>query len=368
MPQLLSSTASLTTEARRVSIGQRIYRGVIIVIALGALALQGAAVWGGYWVAQNHQWLSDRAIALQFEPSPEIRDYALTATMTPEALVYYYASQPEVVPAVEFDRYCSRDEPGIGVLGCYKLGEKRMYLYDVTDPRLSDMEPVIAAHEMLHAVWDRFSEAEKDRLGVLLEDAFAALPDGHPLFERIESYEANDPRSRIPELYALLGTEVNALPAELEQHYGQYFSDRSSVVALAEEVNGVFASFGDELDRLVADLEARGEVIDQRKAEYELAAEILGADIAVYNDRVARYNEGEDIDGAENFDAERNDLISRQAALRSDQEEIQRLIDDHNRLLDELNILNQELTELNQGVNVTVEQQESLEDPDEEAP
>jgi len=347
-----------------VSIGQRVYRGVIIVIALGALALQGAAVWGGYWVATNHQWVSDRAIALQFEPSADIRAYASQATMTPEAEVYYYASQPEVVPAVEFDRYCSREEPGIGVLGCYKLGEKRIYLYDVTDERLAAMEPVIAAHEMLHAVWDRFTDTKKDQLGVLLEDAFAALPDDHPLIERIATYEENDPRSRIPELYALLGTEVSVLPGELEDHYGLYFSDRSRVVAYADEVNSIFSTFSDELGRLVADLEARGDVIDQRKAEYELAAEILGADIAVYNDRVSRYNDGEDIDGAENFDAERNDLIARQAALRVDQAEIQALIDEHNRLLDELNVLNQELTELNQGVNVTVEQQESLDDPD----
>ena len=350
------------------SIGQRIYRGGIIVIALGALALQGAAVWGGYWVATNHQWVSDRAIALQFEPGPDIRAYASQATMTAEAEVYFYASQPEVVPAVEFDRFCSREEPGIGVLGCYKLGEKRIYLYDVTDERLSAMEPVIAAHEMLHAVWDRFSAAEKDELGALLEDAFAALPDDHPLIERIAIYEETDPRSRIPELYALLGTEVSVLPRELEDHYGLYFSDRSRVVEFATEVNSIFSTFSDELGRLVADLEARGDVIDQRKAEYELAAEILGADIAVYNDRVSRYNDGEDIDGAENFDAERNDLIARQAALRVDQAEIQALIDEHNRLLDELNVLNQELTEINQGVNVTVEQQESLDDPDEAEP
>jgi len=345
-----------------VTIGQRIYRGVIVLIALVALALQAAAVWGGYWVATNHQWVSDRAIALQFEPSADIRAYATQATMTPEAEVYYYASRPEMVPAVEFDRFCSREEPGIGVLGCYKLGEKRIYLYDVTDERLSAMEPVIAAHEMLHAVWDRFSEAKKDRLGVLLEDAFAALPADHPLIERIATYEEKDPQSRIPELYALLGTEASDLPGALEDHYGLYFSDRSRVVAFTEEVNSIFSTFSAELERLMADLESRGDVIDQRKAEYELAAEILGADIAVYNDRVARYNDGEDIDGAENFDAERNDLISRQAELRSDQTEIQALIDEHNRLLDELTVLNQELTELNQGVNVTVEKQESLED------
>jgi len=338
----------------------RLWRGFVIVLALIAIAGQGALAWGATWVGENRQWISDRAIALQFEPDPELLTYVRDASLTGEGEVYLFASLPEIVPAGEFDRYCSRDEPGIGVLGCYRLAEKRIYLYDVSDERLEAMEPVIAAHEMLHAAWDRFTTTEKERLGVLLEEGFAALPDDHPLHERIASYEANDPNSRIPELYALMGTEISELPDQLEAHYAEYFVDRQAVVALADQVYAVFASFDSELQSLADDLEARSDSIDALKAQYELDAAVLGADIRVYNDRVARYNAGEDVAGANKFDDERDNLIARQEALKAERDEILQEIDEYNALLDQLNILNQELGELNQGINITLEEQDSI--------
>ena len=340
----------------------RLTRAVIVLLAVVAIAAQGALAWGATWVNDNRQWISDRAIALQFEPDPELLRYVSDASLTGEGEVYLFASLPEIVPAGEFDRYCSRDEPGIGVLGCYRLAEKRIYLYDVTDERLEAMEPVIAAHEMLHAAWDRFDSATKNRLAELLEEGFAALPDDHPMHERIASYEANDPTSRIPELYALMGTEISELPAELEAHYATYFADRAAVVALADQVYAIFASFDQELQALADDLEARSDRIDALKAQYELDAAVLGVDINVYNDRVARYNAGEDVSGAGRFDDERDELIARQNALKAERDEILAEIDEYNALLDQLNILNRELGELNQGINITLEEQDTIGD------
>lgn len=345
----------------------RLVRAVIVLLAVIAIGAQGALAWGANWVSDNRQWISDRAIALQFEPDPELLQYVSDASLTSEGEVYLFASLPEIVPAGEFDRYCSRDEPGIGVLGCYRLAEKRIYLYDVTDERLEAMEPVIAAHEMLHAAWDRFDSATKNRLAELLEEGFAALPDDHPMHERIASYESNDPTSRIPELYALMGTEISELPAELEAHYARYFSDRAAVVALADEVYAIFESFDQELQSLADDLEARSDRIDALKAQYELDAAVLGVDINVYNDRVARYNAGEDVSGASGFDDERDDLIARQNALKAERDEILAEIDEYNALLDQLNILNQELGELNQGINITLEEQDTIGDTEDVA-
>ena len=340
-------------------------RSALALLAVGAITAQAGIAWGANWVAENRQWISDRAIARQFVPSPELLDYSAQASLSELGKMYFYASLPEVVPGAEFDQYCSRNEPGIGVLGCYRLAEKRIFLYDVTDERLQAMEPVIAAHEMLHAAWDRFDQAEQERLGLLLEQGFAALPSDHPLRERIESYEDADPNSRIPELYALMGTEISALPKALEEHYAQFFTDRAAVVGLADEVYAIFDGLSAELQRLADDLRARSEIIDERKAQYELESSVLGADINIYNDRVARYNAGEDVRGAENFDSERDQLIARQATLRAERESIQALIDEYNALLDELDVLNRELTELNQGINVNLESQEEVEDTDE---
>ena len=267
------------------SLGRRVGRAVLVFLAVVAIGAQATVAWGAQWVVDNQQWVRDRAVALQFEPSAELVAHADAATLTSEARIYLWASLPEIVPQDEFDLYCSRDEPGIGVLGCYRLAEKRIFLYDVTDERLQAMEPVITAHEMLHAVWDRFDQNTRGELGLLLEDAFASLPANHPLRERIDIYEQKDANSRIPELYALMGTEITPLPDALESHYAQYFSDRSQVVALADQVYAVFEGLSGELERLADDLRARSEIIDQRKAQYELDAAILGADIDVYNDR-----------------------------------------------------------------------------------
>ena len=342
------------------NIQTRLWRAFIALMALSAIALQGALAWGVSWAVTNQQWISDRAIARQFVPDQALQHYVTDASLTAEGEVYLYASLPQIVPAGEFDRYCSRDEPGIGVLGCYRLGEKRIYLYDVTDERLEAMEPVIAAHEMLHAAWDRFSQEEKDALGLLLEEALAALPSDHPMYERIANYEAHDVTSRIPELYSLMGTEVESLPAALEAHYSRFIADRQAVVALAKQVYDIFDNFGAEVQHIVDDLSDRSDIIDALKATYESDAAILGADISVYNDRVARYNDGEDVAGANKFDQERDNLIARQAELAAERDTILELIDEYNALLDQLNFLNDQLTELNQGINIKLETKESI--------
>jgi hypothetical protein len=347
-----------------VNIQTRLWRAFIALMAVSAIALQGALAWGVTWAVTNQQWISDRAIARQFVPDQALQHYVTDASLTAEGEVYLYASLPQIVPEGEFDRYCSRDEPGIGVLGCYRLGEKRIYLYDVTDERLEAMEPVIAAHEMLHAAWDRFSQNEKDALGVLLEEALATLPSDHPMYERIASYEAHDATSRIPELYSLMGTEVESLPVALEAHYSRFIADRQAVVALAKQVYEIFDNFGAEVQHIVDDLSDRSDIIDELKATYERDAAIMGADISVYNERVARYNAGEDVSGASKFDQERDDLIARQAELSAERDTILELIDEYNALLDQLNFLNDQLTELNQGINIKLEAKESIDGTD----
>lgn len=338
----------------------RIGRGALVAVALTVLSAQVLVVQAISWARDNRQTISDRAIAWQFEPDDRIRAVVAQAGLSGEGQMYLYASLPEVVPPFEFDRYCSRREPGIGVLGCYRIQEKRIYLYDVTDERLQSIVPVITAHEMLHAAWYRFSQQELDNLEVLLEEAFAALPDDHRLRERIQSYEDYDPNSRIPELYALLGTEVADLPDALEAHYSRFFADRSLVVAAADEVYRVFDSLSGALQELVDELEARGDVIDTRRDQYERDASVFRADLDVYNDRVSRYNAGENVSGAEKFNEERTALVARQEALRVERNAIQALIEEYNVLYDELQVLNQELTELNQGINITLKPQDTI--------
>ena len=339
------------------SIGSRVGRAALVVFATAALALQGGAAWSVSWVITNERHLKDQLVAYQFEAPEEILIYTRQSGMSPTGELYFMTSLPQIVPVYEFDRYCTRNEPGIGVLGCYTLRDGRIYLYDVTDERLASIEPVVAAHEMLHSAWARLSGAEQEGLAKLLEEGFATLPADHQLRDRIASYEADNPASRIPELYSILGTEVAPLPALLEEHYAIYFDDRSKVVALADELYRVFDTVEAELTALAQELESRAAEIEGLRFAYEAEQSNLNAAILSFNDRASQPGA---FPSRSEFESTRNALVERQSRLESMRVSLQTKINEYNERLEELNRLNSEVSELNQGINVRLREEEEL--------
>ena len=345
---------------------QKILRGLLATLALGALALQGGAAWGATWLMDNERHLKDQLVAQQFDAPAEILGYVEEAGLSAVGKLYLMTSLPRVVPAVEFDRYCTRSEPGIGVLGCYTLRDGRIFLFDVTDQRLTSVEPVVAAHEMLHAAWARLSSSERAEVATLLEEGFAALAADHPLRDRIQNYEDNRADSRIPELYAILGTEITSLPQPLEAHYATYFTDRSKVVAHADAVYAVFATLQDQLLILSNDLESRNAEIEGLRYAYDAENVALRQDVLAFNEQAA-------IPGGfpaskTQFEAARQLLVDRQVRLESMRQSLQAKIAEYNLLLEELTTLNDEVSALNQGINVTLESKEDLPSSEESAP
>lgn len=339
------------------SVLSRVGRAMVVVLAAGALVLQAGAASGAMWVAQNETSLRDQLIAYQFDAPDDILRYIDEAGLSETGALYFLTSLPKIVSGVEFDRYCTRKEPGIGVLGCYTTKDRRIYLFDVTDERLTSMEPVVAAHEMLHAAWARLSVEEKNRLADLLEEGFAALPDDHQLRDRIASYEADNPESRIPELYAILATEIRTLPDALEDHYSMYFSERSRVVDLADEVYRVFDTVTDQLRALATDLESRAAEIEGLRFTWEQTSQVLWADIDAFNEKALAGGFTRKSD----FEATRAPLADRRSRLLTLRTTLQTKIDEYNTLLEELNRLNAEVSELNQGINITLREVDELE-------
>ena len=339
------------------SVLSRVGRAMVVALAAGALVLQAGAASGAMWVAQNETSLRDQLIAYQFDAPDDILRYIDEAGLSETGALYFLTSLPKIVSGVEFDRYCTRKEPGIGVLGCYTTKDRRIYLFDVTDERLTSMEPVVAAHEMLHAAWARLSVEEKNRLADLLEEGFAALPDDHQLRDRIASYEADNPESRIPELYAILATEIRTLPDALEDHYSMYFSERSRVVDLADEVYRVFDTVTDQLRALATDLESRAAEIEGLRFTWEQTSQVLWADIDAFNEKALAGGFTRKSD----FEATRAPLADRRSRLLTLRTTLQTKIDEYNTLLEQLNRLNAEVSELNQGINITLREVDELE-------
>lgn len=353
------------------SVTSRVSRGVGLVLALMALLAQGGVAYGAMWVVDNEPLLKDQLVASQFDAPDEILRYATAAGLSETGELYFLASLPQIVSGVEFDRFCTRQEPGIGVLGCYTTRDRRIYLFDVTDQRLTSVEPVVAAHEMLHAAWARLSVDERNRLAELLEEGFASLPDDHQLRDRIATYEADNPASRIPELYAILGTEIRDLPPALEDHYSLYFSDRSRVVSLSDEVYRVFSTLSDQLQALATELESRAAEIDGLRYTWEQASASLREDVNAFNADMEAFKERVDARAFQTqaeYDRIRTALEDRRPALEQRQTKVRELrttlqgkIDEYNTLLEELTVLNAEVSELNQGINVTLREVDELE-------
>lgn len=329
--------------------GARLGRAVLLGVAAMSIVAQSALLGTAGWAAANPRTVGDLVAYWQYDPTPAIAGYASRAALSDHGRFLFYASQPRVLEERAFDRVCSRIEQGVGVLGCYTLADGRIHLYDITNVDLDEFEVVVAAHELLHAAWDRLSPDEQAALEGPLEEAFAAVPADSELVERIATYEAADPASRIPELYAIVGTELATIPDELEQHYARYFDDRGQVVALWEQVQAIFLGLEAELERLSAELKRISAEVDAEQASAEEVAAALEADITAFNARAERPG-GYTNQSA--FERDRQALIERQAALTSAIEATNAKINAYNTLVEEFTALNAEAAALGKDLNI----------------
>ncbi len=330
-------------------------RGALVALAALTIVVQSAGLVAVGWALANPRYVTDVVTVWRFEPSAEIAELSQRAGFSERGAFLFAASTPELVPAERFDLLCSRDEPGIGVLGCYTFAESRIYLFDITNDELADLEVVVAAHEMLHAAWDRLSFEQQQLLEAPLEEAFAALGPDHELVERIAAYEAADPRSRVPELYAILGTEIDELPSVLEDHYTEFFDDRQTVVALWGGINAIFVELEQQLTELNTELERLSDEIDDEQRAAEREADRLEDDITAFNARAERPG-GYTSQSA--FERDRDALLDRQNELNDRIDATNAKIDQYNTLVEQFTELNEQAAALDRDLNIDVELRE----------
>src|SRR5206468_584885 len=108
--------------------------------------------------------------------------------------------------------------------------------------RLSGVEEVTSAHEMLHAAYDRLSTKERNRVDELLQNYYDHQLTDQRIRATIDAYKASEPNDLQNEMHSIFGTEIATLPPELENYYSQYFADRSKVTTLAGEYEQEFTS------------------------------------------------------------------------------------------------------------------------------
>lgn len=198
-------------------------------------------------IAWTQRWnIYDKARLRGYTPSKQVVQLATDTTMDDDTRRLFYVYHPQLDDKSTFSQNCKSSEKTI-VLGCYVDGQG-IYLYNVTDARLNGVIQVTAAHETLHAAYERLSGKEKTHINELINQAYANVKDER-IRKTIDDYRKNG-ADVTNELHSILGTEVRNLPPELETYYQRYFSDRKKIVSFSEQYEKVFS---ERKDKVVAD-------------------------------------------------------------------------------------------------------------------
>jgi chromosome segregation ATPase len=228
----------------------------------------------------------------------------------------------------------------------------------VTNKDLDGVEEVTAAHETLHAIWERMSSDEKTRVGALLEVAYKKINDPK-LNERMAYYDRTEPGERDNELHSILGTEYKDLGSDLEAHYANYFTDRAKVVDLHDAYQSKFDALKTKSDALASELAHLKTSIDTQSTQYNNEVAAINADAQKLKqsyDSVDRTNQNE-IDA---YNAQRQQLLDRIAALNVLKIKIINETNTYNQKVVEYNALVVSTNELNKSLDSTLSPTPSL--------
>jgi len=323
------------------SVKKRSFSGAIIagVLSIGLLAAAG-------WLVLNRQYVMDQVSVWSYTPSSKIQAIEAQVAFTPKGQFHFYSTQPEVDGSDKFNQDCPRQEVGNPILGCY-TGQHRIFIYEVGNAQLDGIEEVTAAHEMLHAAWERMGDSERGRIGALLRAEYQKLASDTELTTRMDYYERTEPGQFENELHSILATESRTLSPELETYYKQFFQDRQKVVSLHEKYNTIFKNLKNETETLYTELTALGSSIEARTTTYNRDVSQLSADIQAFNGRA----NSNDFSSMSQFNRERSLLLVRSNQIDADRASISSDIDSYNAKYERYQQLSSEIEVLNKSID-----------------
>jgi hypothetical protein len=155
------------------------------------------------------QRIVDQIDFWEYKPSAEATNLIERAGMNSKGIFYYYASQPTLYSsntAADFNKSCNNTETTTAILGCYS--SDKIYIYVVTDKQLDGISEVTAAHETLHAIYDRLSGGEKTKVDKMVEAEYKTLAGDQYYADLLTFYNSYEPGQRDNELHSIIGTEV----------------------------------------------------------------------------------------------------------------------------------------------------------------
>lgn len=279
------------------------------------------------WLLVNRQYVYDQITVWQFKPGNGVVQLVDRAGMSDKGKFYYLAGQPKLDGTQNFNQECTTVESSTSILGCYT--NSKIYIYNVTDPRLDGIREVTAAHEALHAAYQRLSTSEKAKVNKLLEAEYIKLESKPELKSRMAFYDRTEPSERYNELHSIVGTEIAKISPELETYYKRYFVDRQKVVKLNADYSSVFKELDNKRSNLISQINEISAKIASDTDQYNDEVVALNTDIKTFNNKTfsSRYQ----------FDFERSQLTERIATLNRLRDNIEAKIKSHDSLVKEYN-------------------------------
>ena len=264
---------------------------------------------------------------LSYKPTAEMTALKSNLDLTDSGSLIFNASWPELNEKDDFNNNCRTIEASTAILGCFT--DEKIYVYNITDKRLDGIREATLAHELLHAVYTRMDESERESLKTLLDQVYKSnkevLGDELDIYPEEEQYE---------ELYVRAGTEIAKLPAELERHFEKYFNDQDKIAKYYNNYASVFKELNQKIKELGEQLDSLSKEIESLISQYEQKLTELNAEVSVFNNCAATVG---CFSSEWDFYTRRNELVYEQNELNEMYDEISNLINTYNEIVVEYN-------------------------------
>ena len=309
---------------------------MIVILTLGV----------GFYL--NRVYLSDLFMSMQYKEPAEVAEIEKGLRLTRGGSLIFRATKPELQDKVDFNANCRETNANISILGCYVGG--RIHVYNIQSDELEGIIESTAAHELLHAVWERMDRDEKKRVGELLTEVYESKEHHEDLVADLKNYTESE---TLDELHSRIGTEIKNLPMELEKHYAKYFEDQDLVVDYYDNYNDVFTILKNERTELESWLKQKKQEIETKISEYESERERLMGEVQEFNNCATTAG---CFDSQTVFWTRREQLLNWQDELNNQYGEIDEMISAYNIKVQEYNDNLLHGTELNNIINSAVQE------------
>lgn len=304
----------------------KFYKKLISFIVFILIIGFGLFAWANKWE------IHDRWVAKSYKETVDSSEVLSNLNLTGRGELVFKASLTEVDDKTNFKERCPVERfEEANVLGCYSA--RRIYVLKVDEPRLAGVEEVTAAHELLHAQFERMSSSEKADLKQKLTTLRRGVTDTE-VNNLIESYRSNlgEGEELDNEIFAIYGTQLDSVGEELEDIYSEYFKNRSGIVARYKAYSSEFSNIQQKIEAYDAELAE----LKTEKDSLETEAQALSEELNTEKQELDNLSSG---DSMEQYQASAEEYNRKVGVYNSKVERIREIIDEYNALVE---IRNQE--------------------------